>query len=488
MIPYGPFEPDKGELSPGICMTADGVLPQPEGYGPAPNLSVAETAEALPAACIGMKSLVLNDGTWQVFAFTSSEVYELQSDYTWTALSASLNVTAGDHVPAVHFGKYLVFTNTTDGLVYYNVEAPAGFTEATGAGKPRFVFIWGNQLVGLNCIDSASDRDARLIRVSDFNSITAWGSGAADYQPLEDGGGLLWGCDLQDGGALILQERAVRFLQFGTTQGGALFSQGKIADGLGSVGARSCANYSGMAFWLATDGFVSYSRAGGIRRIGAGKVDEWFFNNADQGALETVQAEVDPFKKIVWWRFKHVDVVSETVFEDMIGYSWQFDCWVTSSANTTWLSNIATPGLTMEDLDNLYDYLDDIDIPLDSRAFQGGQPVFGALNGALKFGSFTGSSQAAVLRTGTTNNPVTGLVGWATGLDDCASGTLELGVKDGPEDSITWKTGASKVNAGRFPLRGRGMNIAFRRNFPAAAEWTYARGIDHIGASGGGVK
>jgi len=488
MIPFGRLQPDAGELQPGICMTADGVLPLVAGYGPAPGLFVSAGAVALNANPVGVISLVLNDGAWKVYAFTATDIGVLQSDDSWSYLTAGLNVTAGDDVSAIHFGSYLVFTNTTDGLKYYNVEVPAGFTSVTAAGAPRFIFIWGTQIVGLDCLDTAGNRDNRLLRVSDFNSFTNWTDGGADYQPLEDGGALQWGCDLQDGGALVLQSRAVRLLQFGNAGGGALFSQRKIADGLGSVGARSAVNYSGMAFWLATDGFCKFTRGGGIERIGAGRIDEWFFSQVDTSALDTVQGQIDPYRKMVWWRYKHVDTVSTTAFEDMIGYSWQFDCWVTSSVSTTYLASIATPGVTLDSMDALYGTLDSIDAPLDSRTFQGGEPVFSALNGSLKFGTFSDSNQAAVLATSTTNSPVTGRIGWATPIDDAAGGTLALGVKDQPSDAITWKTAAAKGRAGRVPLRGRGTNVAFRYTIPAGEDWSYARGIDHIQAAAGGPK
>lgn len=488
MIPYGRFEPDKGELEPGLCMKAEGVLPRPQGYGPAPSLFTADAAGALGAVCVGAYSLVKADGTWKVYAFTAADVFDLQSDFTWSSLSASLSVPSGNHVPAIHFGSNLVFTNTADGLNYYNVESPSGFSAVTAAGKPKFIFIWGTQIVGLNCLDSGlSTRDTRLIRVSDYNSFTNWKSGGADYQPLEDGGELRWGCDLQDGGALILQDRAVRFLQAGG-MGGSRFSQAKIADGLGSVGARSCATYSGMAFWLASDGFCRYSRSGGIERIGAGRVDDWFMAQADQSALGTVQAGVDPFRKIVWWRYKSVNVASSAVFEDMIGYSFQYDCWVTSKSTTTWLANIATPGTVLDSMDSLYGTIDDANVLVDSRIFQGGQPVFGSLDSVRKFATFSGANQAATLTTSTNNSPVTGLMNRATGLDDCSTGTLELGVKDSPDDTLSWKTGAAKASAGSFPIRGRGMNVAFRRNFPAMADWSYARGVDHLKGSGGGPR
>lgn len=486
-FPFGPFAPDAGELEPGICLVADGVMPRRTGYGPAAGLNVSSGAGALASDPRGLLSLVLNDGIWQVYAFTGTEAYSLASDYTWTALSASLSVTAGDDVSAIHFGDYLLFSDTTDGLKSYNVQTPAGFTSISAAKAPRFIFTCANMVFGLDCLDSAGDRNNRLIRNSDFNSFTNWTTGAADYQPLEDGGALVAGFDLKDGAALILQERAIRLLQFGNAGGGALYSLRKVADGLGSVGARSCVGYDGAVYWLATDGFRRFTLGGGIETIGAGQVDDWFFNAVDQSALAFVQGEVDPYTKMIWWRYKAQGATSDTVYTQMIGYSWQWQRWVTNSVSSTYLAFIATPGVTLDNMDS-YGVLDDINIPLDSRAFQGGQPLFGALDGDKKFGTFSGSNQAAILTTSTSISPTTGLISWATPVDDASAGTLELGVKDEPADSIVWKTGASKVNSGRAPLRGRGKLVAFRRSISAAATWTYARGVDFVTAASGGAR
>ena len=487
MIGFGELAPDAGELEPGICVVADGVLPQRVGYGPAPGLNVAVGAGALASDPRGVVSVVKNDGTWQVYAFTSAEAYSMGSDYTWTALTATLNVTAGDDVSAIHFGSYLLMTNTTDGLESYNIETPAGFSAINDAGDPRFIFTCANMIFGLDCLDSAGNRNNRLIRNSDFNSFTNWTTGAADYQPLEEGGALLYGADLKDGAALILQERAVRLIQFGNAGGGALYSLRTVSSELGSVGSRSCVSYDGAIYWLATDGFRRFTLGGGIETIGAGKIDDWFFNAVDQSALDLVQGQVDPYTKMIWWRFKAQGASSNVIFDRMIGYSWQWGRWVTNSVQTTYLANLATPGVTLDSMDS-YGVMDDIDIPLDSRAFQGGQPLFGALNSAAKFGTFSAGNQAATLTTSTTNSPVTTLIAWATPVDDASAGTLELGVKDEPADSITWKTGAAKVASGRAPLRGRGKNIAFRRQITASATWTYARGVDHVQSAGGGVR
>lgn len=486
-FPYGRLEPDAGEMEPGIVLVANGVVPMRIGYAPMPSLNVSADAQALSDDPRGVVSVVLNDGTWKVFGFTETDIEELQSDYSWLSLGGTFNCTAGDDWVGIHFGDYLLATNTTDGLQAYNVQTPAGFTAVADAGDPRFIFPCANMIFGLDCLDGDGNRDNRLIRNSDFNSFTEWTDGAADYQPLEDGGALLAGFDLKDGAAFILQDQACRLLQFGNAGGGALYSLRKVADGLGAVGSKCCVGYDGAVYWLATDGFRRFTLGRGIETIGAGRIDEWFFNRVDQGALNLVQGQIDPFGKMVWWRYKRQGGLSDVSFDDMIGYSWQWDCWVTNSVSTTYLANIATPGITLDQMDS-FGVLDDIDIPLDSRQFQGGQPLFGALNADAKFGIFSGANQAATITTSTSNSPVSGLISWATPIDDAPAGTLELGVKDQPSDAITWKTGTAKVSSGRVPLRGRGKNLAFRRNFLAGASWTYARGIDHVSAVTGGPK
>lgn len=208
MFPFGPLAPDAGELEPGVCLVANGVLPLKTGYGPAASLFVEGGAEALSAAPRGLVSLVLNDGTWKVFGYTDDDIEVMAADYTWTSIGAgAFSLTSGDDWCGMHFGNYLLSTNTTEGLIAYNVETPAGFSAIAAAGDPRFIFTCANMVFALDCLDASGNRDNRLIRNSDFNSFTEWKKGAADYQPLEDGGALLAGFDLRDGAALIVQEQ-----------------------------------------------------------------------------------------------------------------------------------------------------------------------------------------------------------------------------------------------------------------------------------------
>jgi hypothetical protein len=409
-------------------------------------------------------------------------------DYTWSSLGGAFSLTAGDHWSYEGFGVQLLGTNTTDGLNAYNVETPAGFTVITDAGKPREIFSCANVLVGLDCLDNSGARDNRLIRNSAINEHKNWKTKGADYQPLEDGGALIVGRDITGNAAFIGQERAIRMMQFGNAPGGALYSLEKMVDGIGPVSARGTVVRGGMCYFPVTDGLVRYPFGGrDVERIGAGYIDEWWLERVDLSNMSLTQSVNDPSNKIIWFRWKRLAAASEDVFTDLLGYSWQWNKWVMATVSTSYLVQIATPGYTLDGMDS-FGPLDGIDIPLDDRFWQGGQPVFAAMDGDYKFGTFSGNNLAATIRTFVGNSPVTGMIGWATPICDASDLTLALGVKDDVADAISWKTAQSKVSAGRVPLRGRGMNISFELAIPESSDWTYAKGIDHIKANTGGPK
>lgn len=481
-ISFGVWAPDAGETAPGVLMVADGVIPLVEGYGPAASLATPVGATALPAAPHGLISMFQRDGTNVVFAFTDVRAYELTSTYTWLNIGGPFSLTADDDWSLAQFGNKLLATNTTQGLMQYDIETPAGFSNIDAAGDPREIFIVANTVVALDCLDDAGNRDNRLIRTSAIGNQNEWVKTGADSQQVEDGGRLVGGIDLKNAAGLIFQDNALRLIQFGATSTGA-FSLQKVSDGRGSVGRRSIVGLDGVAYWLSTDGFKSYS-GGAINHIGAGFIDEWFLSRVDQSNLIAVQASLDPANKLVIWRFPTLQNITPNVSDGLIGYSWQFNKWFTWPEMTAYLGRIATPGYTLDGMD-AFGPLDGIDIPLDSRFWQGGQPVFAALDENFKYATFTGANYAATLETGVSNSPVSGLINRATPIDDASSGTLQVGVKNQLSDPIVWKTGAGKTSSGHVPLRATGLNLALRRNIPSDAVWNYAKGVDHLVATTG---
>lgn len=483
-FPYGVLAPDQTELAPGLMLQADGVQPLADGYGPYPSVTTASTAEALPGAPRGLFSYQTADGTWAVVAATVSTVEKMNADFTWDSIDTGLAVAASDDMCFGRFGTKLLYSNISDGMRAYDVEAGGAASAVAAAKDPRWFFEAGNILFGLDCLDNAGNRNNRLIRSSAFSDHTNWTTKGADYQPLESGGALIWGGKLSDTTALVLQQRAVRLIQVGNV-GNALWGIQSISEEFGSVGAKSCVSFDGTVWWWATDGLRKFTLGGGIERPLAGKMDKWFLDRVDQSDMSLIQGSIDPFRKNVMWRWKRSANASSTVFEDIIGYNWEHGKPFTLTLQTAYLGFAAQTALTWDSYEGVWD---DADLEWDNRLLQGGQPLFGALGSDYKFGYFAGPSLAATLETAINPSPVSTLIAFARPEDDSDDGTLELGVRTALNDATTWKTGVAKQTSGRVPLRGRGKYVAFRRNITAGSTWTTAKGIDHVQAAGGGPK
>lgn len=492
-VPYGPLAPDQGASALAICLVAEGVIPRPEGYGPAPTLVTPGGADALPDDPRGAITCIKRDGATAVFFLTETTLYLLENDYTWTEIANTFSCTGGDDWSCEQFGDKLLFTNTTDGLQAYDIEAGGAVSYISAAGDPREIFICANMVFGLDCKDNSGTRDNRLIRNSDFNDHTKWSGGAADTQPLEGGGELVCGFALKNNAAVIIQAHALRLLQFGNAGGSALYSLQEVSNWRGSASKKATVSFDGAVYGLSTDGFFRFSLERGLEFIGHGYVDDAFINTwVVLSRLKEVQGAIDPSRKIVVWRYPSDSDASSTVFENIIGFAWAYENprWFTWLADTSYLSRLATSGYTLTTWESAFtDLAGSPNIGIGDRFWQGGGQFLAALGADLKIAGFSGTNQAARVRTSAQNSPVTGLIQWATGIDD-APGTLTLGVTQSLAEQMTFDPAkaASKVSAGRFPLRGRGLNIAFERSVPAGETWTELKGIDHIKASTGGPK
>lgn len=474
-VPYGPWRPDVGGPNSGFATTANNVLPQASatglGYGPMPSLITATGAVSLGAAPLGVISIQKASGSNAVFAATSTKIRAMDSAYAWSDIETGRTVTSGDDVSFCYFGKYLLNSDTTDGCKAYDVEAGGTNNAVSGAPAARALFSCNNVVFALGT--SSNNRRLQSTAIGDH---TNWTTDGADGKTFEDGGALVGGRVLKNGSAVIFQDTAMRVVQFPGVNG-ALYSINKAADGRGAVSDRSIVAFDGMVFYVATDGFYKFTLAGGNEPIGAEKTNRWLASQVAASGFSTVQASVDPFQKVVWWRIGSLL---------MIGYDWQLNEFFTATQATSALTRIATPGVTLDSLTTLY--LDSMTGVLDSRTYLGGVPLFGALDADYKFATFSGGAAEATLETMAVAVPNGGLVRRATPNSDASNSTVQLGVSPSRSTALTWKTPVSRTASGRLPLKGRGKVIGFRETIPADSSWTYANGINDVEMSMGGPR
>lgn len=467
---WGAWRPDVAGPNKGYCELAQGVVPQSAGqgigYGPFPQLVTASGAEALSGAPRGIVSVQKFDGTWQVYAATASTIEVLDSSYQWSDVETGRTVTSGDDVSFLHYGSYLLNTDTTSEVKAYNVESPSGNNAvSTAPGNVRFLFSSDNVIFALDC-----DDNNRRMESSARGDHTNWTTQGADGKTFEDGGALICGGDLKNGNAIILQESAARLVQFGV--GPALYAIQKIADGRGCVSARTFVAFDGAAFWWDTDGPWQFTVGGGLVPIGTEKVSRWADENIQASNYENLVAVVDPTRSLVIWR---VDATYS------LAYNWVLKEWSTLPMVTSTLARIATAGVT---IDNLSGTIDSLNAAINNREWQGGAPVLGALDGSYKFATFTGLNAAALIEGPTSSMDREQLIQWVRPVSDAAISTLAVGTTPSLGTSLTWNTAATKQSHGWTEQRARGRNLAFREALAAGEEWSFSNGVD----VGGGPK
>jgi hypothetical protein len=483
MLPFGPWRPDAASPNSGFATTAENAQPkragQRLGYGPFAALVQAVGAAALPGDPRGNISLVKADGTFEVYFATADTIQQMDSAFQFTEIASGLNITAGDDMSFCAFGAYLLNTNTTDGMNAYNFETPAGNNAVSGAPASRFAFSANNVVIALDC-----DGNNRRMQTSGVGDHTAWDSKGADGKTFEDGGALISGCDLQNGAALLAQDRAIRLMQFGGAPGGALYRISKVADGLGIVGPRSMIGFNGKAWWMTSRGPYEYVLGGQPRPIGEGKFADWFLSQISTEDMKKVQAFIDPENNIVGWRYRRDGVSSQTIFSDCVCYNYEIGEAFTLKVDTALITQIATAGYTV---DGPYaDILvDDNDTPVDDRLYQGGQPVLAALDEDLKFATFSGTPMQAILETCEITNLKHQRVTGVQAIVDTDDAQIQLGAKQRLQDSFTWGSAVTMDADGFAPVDEAGKVYALRETIPAGTLWTNAEGFDGIEGTGG---
>lgn len=467
--PWGPWRPDVGGPDKPFCETAQGVVPQAAGsgvgYGPFPQLITTTGAEALSGAPRGAIALQKFGGDWAVFAATGTTIEALDSSFQWSDVETGRTVTPSDDVALLHYGSYLLNSDTTDGFKAYNVESPAGNNAVSGAPAARALASCQNVVFAFDC--NGNNRRMQSCRQGDF---TAWTGGGADGKTFEDGGALIGGRDLQNGAMIITQESAIRLVQFGV--GPTLYGISKIADQRGCVADRTLVTFDGSAYWWDTDGPWQFTMGSKPIPIGAEKVNRWFDANIGPSNYQYLQGTVDPARSLVIWR---VDATYA------VAYNWMIKEWSVLPMLTSALTRLATPAVA---IDSVSDTINSVELAINARFWQGGVTGLGALDASYKFATFSGTPMAALLQSAKVSADSGPLIKWVKPVSDASNSTLAVGTGASLHGGVTFASGVAKGSHGWTQQRARARVLAFRESIPAGADWTYANGVE----VGGGPK
>lgn len=475
-VPFALFEPDKSPFGPASPWILN-CLPVADGWGSCPKLK--EISDALPAECRGAFACQKEDGSWQIFAGTATKLYRLdQTDNTWDDVS---RVSGGDYaVPLNHqwvfrkFGPYVICVNGQDAMQKFNIESDTNFS-AVGGSPPiaSGLEVVGDFLVAYN-IASEPGR----LQWSEINDIEGWtvGENLADYNDIPDLNAIQ-AIVPTAAGAVVCCE--LGFMSMNA----ALSTQWVFTFALVTKARGVASRYAVVP--IGPGDFVYYSYDGFYRNetpIGGERVDRWFSAFSDSSDIINMTGEIDPFRKIVWFRFKTKDSAYY-----LLGYNYQLDRWCLSDNQITAMMKVGSPVITNDAMDNYFDTIDDIDVPYDSTFWAGGRPSFGGITPAGTLAYQSGANAAATLETAVLElgdgNHV--FVNKGRAKTDATEFTARVATAGYDGEPLRERAPVSPSARTRMiPFRANGRSHKFGIDIPADHTWTFFSGLKLNGSQG----
>jgi len=491
-LEYGPWEPDAAGIDAAVLLTAKNVWASKGGYIPIATLAAA-SASALPSKCLGLAFARTSAGGWQIFAGTATGLYKFQSlawvDYTRTA-GGNYAVPGDDYWSFTQFGSKLIAVNLADDPQVIDVDTGATAFSALGGTPPRARYV---AVVGDFVILASLSTGDRKLRNSAINDATGWtvGTNLCDEQDFPDGGRITGLAGGEYGYAV--QEKSIRRMIFQPGSDTA-FRFERVEAEHGAAAGYSLASTANSIFFLANDGFYAFG-GNGLVPIGAQRVNKWFRSNCDSGRYYTVVAFTDPFAPRIGWAFYNSS--GSTNFDRVIWYDWQLDRWTYMEAEAQFWSSLVTAGLTLEDLD-VYGDIDGggIPYPFDSRVWEGGAPVIGAVNSSGAMAFLEGSTPlTALFATSTIRlNP-----GYRSkefeieplGVLNGVTPTLRIGRRESTQEAVSYTSAASpssRTGIWRETASGRVHDFEVTLTQTSGTTWEHMQGLDIHAARSAGMK
>lgn len=349
VLPFGNYAPDISSYKSTTSQSIINVVPRADGYGPHQDL-LAFTSQ-LPDVCRGYFYGRKSDGSVQLFAGTSTDLYILNNtNFTWNLVSRSGGygaLSANANWQFVQFGDIVFATQQNDVLQAYAMSSSSLFANQTGS-PPQAAYI---SIVGQFVVLSGLLSTEYRIQWCGLDDPTNWVAGVnqSDYQDFPDGG-IVRGVAGGEYG-VIFQDTAIRSMVYAPGSP-VIFTLTRIADDMGLFAPYGIVRAGDVIYFPSTKGF-QYIESGSLPSpIGKERVDRTFFSTVDQSNLQLCIGFADPANTRVGWAFKSINGAFATAFDTIFLYDYELDRWtIIESIVGQYIASLAKPGITLEGLD-----------------------------------------------------------------------------------------------------------------------------------------
>ena len=400
---FAEWLPDQDKFeNPGL-VKAHNVLPG-SFYKPLKKL-VGQTSPiggVNPEISLGAYSTKDDVGASLNFAGTAGKIYRLASG-TWSDVtrgSGDYGTVGENSWNFGRFGNTILATNRSDNIQKLDTDTENSFDDLGGSPPKAMHMAVVRDFLVLGNLDTGANK----VQWSGLNNIEQWtpGQEESDAQVFPEGGPITAMVGGEYG--LIFQEYQITRMEY---QGPPLnFSFDVIETGIGAIASGSVVRFGVHTYYLSNNGFYVTDGTQSYP-IGSEKIDKYFFNLLNENLLYKMTSMVDPINKLVIWSYVAGD---SDIPNRLIIYNWDLKRWSeasgyldgdeTVSLDHHLIYSSLSEDYLLEDLDT-FGTLAEIETPLDSRFWMGGNLLLSVFDTESKSASFTGDDvYKATIKTG----------------------------------------------------------------------------------------
>lgn len=474
-IPFGEWLPDMPATHNPGCEVADNVIAVASGYAPFP--ARVDSGETVAQAVVGAQQIFDTGGNSVLVGGTIDSLFVRRSAFTETTGLTSIGL--GQAWDFAQFNDYVIATGDGNNPKYLSdVDSDNTWSDLPGSPPPARRCARVGEFLMLGYVSGVPSK----IQWSHYNDPTAsWAlsrltqAGSATL-PVSDGA-----IQRIVGGryATIFQQRAITRLSYVGPP--IVFRSDVISAERGATAPFAVVSVGYLTYFLAQDGFF-VTNGSSVEPIGNRRVNDWFFRNVDQGAIQEVQGAVDWQNQCIVWALR---TTGSSGFNKLIIYNYNEARWSTATVSLDWLVSSALDGVNIDSLDAIYGDLDSIPLSLDSAEFKAKDRrlaafTYDSVADTSEYSTFTGEPLEATWET-MEFQPAPGQRVFVRGVQpvmqaetwDCRVTLLMRDHRGAQSFSNTLTTGWG----GFAPVRGEGHRMAVRLVKPSG-DWQDAVGVD----------
>ncbi len=443
---FGEYLPDLPDTdNPGLTEALN-VVPVDKFYGPYNPL--ATLGDALDSRARGGIAVLDESGNAFLYVGTDEELFA-RSGTAWSSHTATPYTTSDDgYWRFVQFDNLVIATNYEEVPQALEVGDGGDFVDLALVGtapQARHIGIVGRHVVLGDTIDGTNGSVPFRIQWGRIDDPTEWPTpGTSDARNKQAGEqflrsdlGPVTGIVGSDQFGIVFQRAGVTRM---TYVGGDLVYQFDTFDTTrGAAYPNAIVKVGDLVYFIAADGF-KVTDGVTVKPVGAGRFDRRFLDDVDTGYKERVYGAIDKARDLIYWVYPGAGS-SNGVPNKVMLYNVRENRAARAEDDIECLIQGLTVATSIDDLDSLFDSIDEVTPPLDDQFWQGGNEALIGFSAEHRLGTFSGVPGEAVIDGQEAElNP--GLFTYIGGVRPMVQGqpdvTVALGMRDQYAQSVSY--------------------------------------------------